>query len=138
MRKLSLILIGCLLTQPLAAASERSQFRMSATVKTVCRGSFSSGTIAAPEAGRLELGLFTQLCNSRTGFRIAMQHPTGLDGSHLTLGGRVIPLSVGTETIIVDYSGPAFRVEHATLVLADAADIPTALSFRVIPKGPVY
>lgn len=140
MKKFLLPIIGCALITgtSTAAAPERAQFRMSATVKTICRATFSGDGVAMNEPGRLELGQFTQLCNSRAGFQIAMQHPAGLDGTILRLNGREIPLSGGTETIIADYAGPTFRTEQATLILDQDAQTPSTLSFRVIPKGPVY
>lgn len=143
MRMRALITSGALLSIAVAgpalaaAASDVAKFRLTAVVKTVCRLEFND--MSAPQSTDIvELGQVTQLCNSRSGYRVTMSHPTNMGGATLVLGGQTIPLSNGSETVIVDENHAALRVSDAELHLNNSGVPLSNLSFRIEPKGAIF
>ena len=118
-----------------SAATERASFRLAGTVHTICRVSFS-GTGQASQ-NSIDLGNVEQLCNSRNGYRVVMQHPANLGQAVLVIGTRRIPLSPGNETVIINENHPVFASQTAQLEIASTQSVP-ALSFRIEPKGAIF
>ena len=87
--------------------------------------------------GVVDLGSFSELCNNREGYRVVLQHPEGLNAS-VEVNGFAIPLSQGSETVIVDYNQPEYRTSHARLRLASNDLLMPTLGFRIEPKGAIY
>jgi hypothetical protein len=114
-----------------------SSFRFTGVVKTICR--LEMDNVAQYRSQDVvDFGQVVELCNNRAGYRITMQHPANMQGAIFRLNGEEIPLSAGTETVIVDQNRAAFRLSDAELDLG-AVDTPlTSLSFRIDPKGAIY
>lgn len=123
--------------QAIYAEQAATSFRIGGIVRTICKVEFSN---PAPivTAGVVEFGNMTELCNQRDGYRLIMHHPEGMEGARFEIGGREVELSSGTETVLVDSSHPSFRVSEARLELAGGDSDPTALYFRVEPRGSIY
>ncbi len=120
-----------------ANAAERGVFRIGGIVPTVCR--LDIGGAAPAQSGTvLNLGSFKQVCNSKAGYRVIMQHPANMVGAALTIDGRVVPLSTGNETVIVDENRPVFKVSDAQLDMRNVTFPLNTLSFRIEPKGAIY
>lgn len=120
-----------------AIGNGTANLRVHATVRTICLLDFATDTVT-PDAGQINLGTVTQLCNNRDGYRVVLQHPVGMTGANFILDGRVIPLSQGSETTLLDSDHPAFRLSEAQLELGSSDNQLDRLTFRIEPKGPVY
>lgn len=119
------------------AASERSGFRLSAVVNTICRLELPSASADA-NGQIIDFGSFYQLCNARNGYRVVMRHPANMEGAMLFWDGRAVPISQGNETIIADENHAASKYSDVRLDVR-SVDVPiSSLSFRIDPKGSVY
>lgn len=139
MNKRMLILLACapLVLPASAIAMERGTFRLRATVKTVCRVEFS-GLGGQVRDGAIDLGAMTRLCNDRGGYRLILQHAPGMAGTMFVIDGQAVPLSAGTETVLLDENHPVFKISSASLALRDGAGSIPSLSFRIEPKGQIF
>lgn len=133
-----LCLLGAASFAPAHADPHSATFRIVGTVSTICQIEFQSQAVT-PGNDVVELGQVSELCNNEDGYRVIMQHPAGLQNAKIEIHGAMVPLSAGSETVIVDANEPDERIGQARLFLATgtATELPM-LSFRVEPKGPIY
>jgi len=120
------------------AAPSRATWTVQGRVATLCRIDFDRPLAGQATGGVIELGTYSTLCNDRDGYRIVMRHAAGLQHAAIEIDGVTVPLSSGSETVIVDSGRPEFHTGAARIVLADGSAQPGSISFRVEPKGAVY
>ena len=115
-----------------------TQIEIRGIVPTICRVEFNQP--AAPVSDNVvELGQMLQFCNNMEGYRIVVVHPDGLQGATLTVDGEQVPVTSGSETVLVDSDHPVYRHSDVRLQLASAStDNLPALSFRIEPKGMIF
>src|SRR4051812_9120168 len=107
--KIALCLVAASLPAVAVAGQSRTTLTIQGTVATICHVDFDRPIAGAASGGTVDLGHFEELCNDRDGYRIVIQHPAGLQNASVEYGGVSIPLSAGTETVIVDSNVPAYR-----------------------------
>lgn len=111
-------------------------FSVGGIVRTICRVEVSNSSVS--EGGdQVDFGNLYQLCNDRHGYRVILQHPEGMTGATFLVGGTEIPLSPGSETVIIERPGPSEISETGRLRLAGGATL-TGVGFRIEPRGAVY
>lgn len=122
----------------LAASSDNASLAISGWVPTICQVSFGS-TAPALRAGFNELGQMTELCNSIGGYRVVLDHPSGLVGAAVLVGGTRIAISPeASRTVIVDSATPASRVQPVQIILAEDAVIERSFGVRAEAKGATF
>lgn len=122
---------GAANAQPITA-----RLRVQGVVRTICDVEFN-GSAVAVSSNRVDLGQMLQSCNNSEGYRIVVQHPSGLTNASIEIDGTAVPLSSGNETVIVDANEPDYRISAASLNAPNATQLAT-LSFRIEPKGGVF
>jgi len=135
---LALSAFAVLATSGVAASAEpvSTAIQIRGVVPTICRVEFSQPAVASAN-GVVALGSMGQLCNQIGGYRVIMQHPSGMGAATVTIDGETVALSAGNETVLVDVDHPAERTSTVSINLAGQA-LPGALSFRAEPKGATY
>jgi hypothetical protein len=115
----------------------RTQFRISGTVRTICRVQFDSAT-AVIEGDSVDFGRMTEFCNNAEGYTIVINTPQQLDGATLYVDGIAKPLSESGTTVVVDSSVPNWQRRSITLDLQGKDPATANVSFRAQAKGFVY
>lgn len=118
-----------------AQAANTGTFAVMGIVPTVCRADIN-GDVSMLHQGVNDLGRITELCNDVDGYRLVLDHPTGLQGAYLLLDGQHIAIETDAgETVLVDSDVPAERERNLQLVLADAREHFVPLTIYAEPKG---
>lgn len=119
------------------AAPSSTQIAIHGVVPTICRVQFAN-PVVQPEAGVLNLGNMSEFCNQGEGYRVVVRHPAGLQQAQFTVDGVAVPLSSGTETVLIDSNGPRVRNSQVLLTLGGSPVQLASLSFSAEPKGITY
>jgi hypothetical protein len=113
------------------APSSRS-FTLNATVGTVCRIELTDMLVDQSQ-GSIRFGAVTRLCNAAEGYRVILQHPTGLAGAAFMMSGQSAPLGSGNESVVFSANRAQNVTSDAELRLAPGQALPASLSFRIEP-----
>ncbi len=138
-KNLSILAVAlCAYAAPASAASNDSAVAINARVRTVCTADFAPYGSAHLQPGINPVGHMTELCNAIDGYRLVLDHPSGLIGAAVLVDGRRIPLqAASTRTVIVDSAHPGSVERELSLELSTAADVP-ALAIYAEPKGAIF
>jgi hypothetical protein len=99
--------------QSLAPAAEQTIY-LRAFVPVYCEVDL------APAGGQLAngvvpLGRSTELCNAPRGYKIILQHPSGLTNAAVIVDETRVPLSATGETVLVDSDHPDLHIRQLAL-----------------------
>lgn len=127
----------CAGTAPALASSATVTF--TGRVPTICRVALSDAPPVILQAGDNRLGSTDELCNSVDGYRIVLNHPSGLVDAWVIIDGARIAINSGaTSTVIVDSSQPGDGRRELGLHLARPVEGPLPLSLAAEVKGAIF
>ena len=115
----------------------RTQFRISGTVRTICRVQFDTAA-AIVEGDNVDFGRMTEFCNNAEGYTVVINTPKQLDGATLYVDGIATPLSESGTTVVVNSTVPNWQRRSITLNLNGNNPAAANVSFRAQAKGLVY
>jgi len=124
-------------SSPAHAETARSEITIRGVVPTICRVDFGQSAPRA-EGRTIDFGLTREFCNQGGGYRLVLRHPAGMLNASVSVGGATVVLSPGTETVILDVSGPEITSRSVTLRTGNSSIALESVSFRVEPKGAIY
>jgi hypothetical protein len=81
--------------------------------------------------GVVSLGQTTELCNAPRGYKIVLQHPSGLTNAAVIIDATRIPLSTTGETVLVDSDHPDLHVRQLALDPGNQASQISNLGIRI-------
>lgn len=132
----SAILIG--VTSPMAAMGQSSHVSISGRVPTICTVSANLQATSNLTSGINSLGRLVELCNNREGYRLVLNHPSGILGAAILLDGERIAIAPSsTQTVLVDSNYAAFEERQLDLELTASSD-PLPLTLYAEPKGAIF
>ena len=132
----ALLLAGSVSAQADTGSSHASTtFRISGYVPVLCHVEVASGGGTPQDDGIVDLGRAEEFCNAPRGYRVLVNHPAGLDGAAMIVGGSRVPLSSTGETVLTDSSQPDIRSVALAVDLGDEPDRFRSLSVRIEAKG---
>ena len=132
----ALVAVTALYALPASARPASVEVRLSARVPTICRVEFPQSARSSDQG--YDLGTMSEFCNQPTGYRVVLRHPAGLSDARLIVGGSAIPLSSGSQTVVVDSDGPAIKSNAVMVEFGGAAPDVSQLSFAAEAKGATY
>lgn len=118
-----------------SAGPETMTFRITGRVPTLCRIHLSSAFSAPDASGVADLGTAEEFCNAPNGYRVIVNHQSGLQGAAIIRRGVRIPLSPTGQTVIVDAMHPALERLSMALDVGDQPERMSAISIRIEAKG---
>lgn len=123
------------MSTPAWAEPARLGFTIRGVVRTICRVELAQ--TSATDDGVLQAQM-SELCNQMGGYRVVLQHREGLDNARIFFNGASIPLSGGTETVLVERSGPRDFVSQVSLDFSEVPPDMRTVSLRAEPRGMTY
>lgn len=118
-------------------ADASAVFRISGTVRTICRVQFDSASAIIADDS-VDFGRMTEFCNNAEGYTIVIDTPNQLAGATLYVDGVAKPLSDGGTTVVVDSSVPNWQRRSISIDLEGKDPGAASVSFRAQAKGLVY
>lgn len=132
----SAVLVG--LAAPMAAMGQGSHVSISGRVATICTVDANLQASSNLISGRNSLGRLVELCNNREGYRVVLNHPSGMRGAAILLDGQRIAIAPSsTQTVLVDSNHAGFEERQLDLELTVPSE-PIALTLYAEPKGAVF
>src|SRR3569623_88558 len=99
--------------QSMASSAEQTIF-LKAFVPVYCEVDLAPTGVQVAN-GVVPLGQSTELCNAPRGYRIILQHPSGLTDAAVLIDAKRIPPSASGETVLVDSDHPDLHVRQVAL-----------------------
>lgn len=126
------------IASPATAIGQGSNISISGRVPTVCTVDANLQASSNFSSGVNSLGRIVALCNNREGYRLVLQHPSGIPGATILLDGERIAIQpFATQTVLIDSDHAAFEERQLDLELAASSDgIP--LTLYAEPKGVIF
>lgn len=99
--------------QSLASTGEQTIY-LRAFVPVYCEVDLAPMAVR-PEAGIVSLGQSTELCNAPRGYKVILEHPSGLTNAAVIVDAKRVPLSATGETVLVDSDHPDLHTRQLAL-----------------------